>query len=331
MGLEPTRPKGQRILSPLRLPIPPLEQKNTWQNTREYLKCQYLNGNKINNFFVMRKNTILITVFLYLVNFNVWGQIDIAVSTSKKQYLPYEAVFITIKLTNNSGRIIDFGESDGTLDLEVKNYNGSLIEPKSKENFVKNLKIQPGTVQQLELKLNTFYDIYLVSKYSIYIRLNHKLFANYSLKNVSPAVFRVTNGVTELKKNFGVSLKKDGKATILPRSYSVISYSKNERRYISLKIEDENVVYTIQELGVFVRGLPLQHQIDAFSNIHLIFHIGGKTFKYIIFSADGEERQRRYLLATKEQYPILNLDNVTGSVNVLNDVPAREGLDFQLN
>ena len=67
---------------------------------------------------------------------------------------------------------------------------------------------------------------------------------------------------------------------------------------MSLKIEDKDFVYVIYELGVFVRGIPIQHKIDAFSNIHLIFHLGGKTFKYIVFSADGEQKQRRYLLGS---------------------------------
>ena len=38
-GLEPPRPCGQRILSPLRLPIPPQSQKSTpgcWLALREY-------------------------------------------------------------------------------------------------------------------------------------------------------------------------------------------------------------------------------------------------------------------------------------------------------
>ena len=34
MGLEPTRPIGQRILSPLRLPIPPLELINYFKEPK---------------------------------------------------------------------------------------------------------------------------------------------------------------------------------------------------------------------------------------------------------------------------------------------------------
>ena len=35
MGLEPTRPRGQRILSPLRLPIPPLELINYFKELKD--------------------------------------------------------------------------------------------------------------------------------------------------------------------------------------------------------------------------------------------------------------------------------------------------------
>ena len=35
MGLEPTRPIGQRILSPLRLPIPPLELINYFKEPKD--------------------------------------------------------------------------------------------------------------------------------------------------------------------------------------------------------------------------------------------------------------------------------------------------------
>ena len=35
VGLEPTRPCGQRILSPLRLPIPPLELNNDFKEQKD--------------------------------------------------------------------------------------------------------------------------------------------------------------------------------------------------------------------------------------------------------------------------------------------------------
>ena len=265
--------------------------------------------------------------------FSLYAQLDISVSTGKKQYLQYEAILLKINLTNNSGRVIDFGGKKGLINLQVNNQNNNSLQPLNGKpvNLASKLVLQPGTTQSLEVQLNQFFDISQVNKYSVYVKAKHQLFNEFSLRNKTPGTFKVSNGVSELRKNFGVSQKQAGKEVIKTRFYEILSFIKGSKRYMSLKIEDKRYVYAIQELGVLIRGIPIQHKVDSFSNIHLVFNIGAKVFKYVVFSADGEEMQRRYLLATQTTYPVLQVDKSTGAISLINDIPAKENIDFNLN
>ena len=185
----------------------------------------------------MNKNLIIVSLSICFGAISLFGQVDISVSTTKKQYLQYEAIFVEIKLTNTSGRSLSFADGSGTLSLQLFNSNGSPIIPLKEDiNLAENLVLQSGTTQSLEVKLNDFFDVSVTNKYNLYTKIKHPLFAGYSLKNSKPASFRVTGGVLELTKNFGISIKKkDGKESIVPRNYSILSYLRDQKTLYEFK------------------------------------------------------------------------------------------------
>ena len=53
VGLEPTRPIGQRILSPLRLPIPPLELNNDFKEQKDLFLYVFIITQKLVHYTIL--------------------------------------------------------------------------------------------------------------------------------------------------------------------------------------------------------------------------------------------------------------------------------------
>ena len=269
----------------------------------------------------MSKLKLFLLIIFTFVMVPIYSQVAMQLDISKKNFIQYENIFVTLKLRNLSSHPLVFGQNkqlSGKLQFIVRNENGERIKLRkgAKEDFLYGTILSPGKTTKLSLSLSQVYAINKPGKYRVKAVISHYQLSNaFASNSIS---FKVTNGVLVWDVIVGVPTTEAlaPKAKILKRTYALKSYFDGDNRVYCLIVSDRDYVYGIARIGIDIGGKIPEYLIDDYSRIHILVQEKNKRFRYYIFDSSCN-------LDRKEQYdgsksiPGLNIDDKTGEVDVL--------------
>jgi hypothetical protein len=163
-------------------------------------------------------------------------------------------------------------------------------------------------------------------RYKISASLTHPSLSGLAFETPEKLI-SINTGTRLKQKNFGVVDMKDS-SVIHPRSYDIISFKEQEGDVVCLKVYDKNWVYALMRLGPYVDGVKLNHDVDTFSNIHVLVQVKPRIFLHEVFSDTGTIKQFIVYRATFENVPIMTRDSKLGTIRIYGGEKLIEGEDY---
>jgi hypothetical protein len=208
------------------------------------------------------------------------AQVQVQFSQARNLYLQYEAIDLTIALTNvTDGPVVLAPDSDGKswLSFLAFDQNGSVV------NQVKNVEIgqinlAPGETKRVTINILPFYAIRSTGGFSVQ--------AVISIPGLTPVMtgklyFTIGKGET--------MWKHDAYNAGVKRTYSLVRFLDVTESNLYLRVEepDQNLVYSTVRLGKIVAFADPAVEFDALGNIHIVQVIGSRNYRYTEADANG--------------------------------------------
>lgn len=277
----------------------------------------------------MSKKFLSLLFFLFPV-IAVHAQLQIAVDFDKTRFIQHEPIDMTLQVINNSGTQLTFGKNKGKIEFmilsEVNKFT-TIVRP-FKEDFnpADGLILGAGETKKINIRINKYFPMSQDVKYRIIARISHTRLQN-AIQTKKPFEIEVAKGQEISTHIFGVTDIANPK-NVQTRKYSLLGFNVNNNEMYCLKVFDDKWVYALHRLGPKVNGVHPQHEIDSFSNIHVLIQLEPKVFMHSVFSPEGKKQQEVIYKASFDNIPYLDRDADLGKISVRDGLKAIEGVDY---
>jgi hypothetical protein len=212
------------------------------------------------------------------------AQLDISISLSRRNYILYEPIVLTVTLTNNAGRDLVLEDSDGKqwFNVQVSTIDGRMLSPYDPDYKLHPLQLPAGQTLQRSMDIGPLFPIR--DEGTIRVRANIYLADLDRFYESNYASFDLVDGRLMWRETVGVPGSQD------LRQVSLLTHELPDRLLLYARIRDENgpVIYTTQSLGrLLLSGNEPQHLFDSKNNLHVIQEAKPGAFLYTCVSLDG--------------------------------------------
>lgn len=259
------------------------------------------------------------------------AQLGIQLKTNQVRYVRYEPIQVTVTLFNYTGNSLFFGgrDSEGRLRLLVESNEGFHVPAFDEDvNPAADLSLGAGESKSLTLAINTMYNMQREGQYTVRAQIEHpRLDKNYRSE---ACIVAVAAGSEIWSREVGVP---DDQATtpIHVKKVSLRLFPDRNHDLYVLQVEDDNVVYGVVRLGSRITGTQPLCDVDAISNIHVLFMTRPRFFEYRVYDSSLQLKQSQFYAvdATTNASPSLQRDPEVGRVLVTGGRLALKGVDYE--
>ena len=279
------------------------------------------------------KHRIPLKLALLLVAFGSpfsLAQIAIGLRSDRTKYLRYEPVNLEVILRNYTGNTLVFGlnPKEGFLRFRIKRPDQRPVLPLGVErNPASGLILGAGETKTLTITINTLFDMKRPGIYEIRVVVGHPRLANDYLSDA--VTLEIREGTTLISRRIGIPTS-NSTASIQYRDVHFLLFHGDKGDIYCLRVEDAKNVYGVVRLGPHIAGVEPQMDVDAVSNIHVLFMTRPRLFVYRVYDYDLNLKEDRYF-ALDSTLPRLVRDPELGQVRVRGGRPAVEGVDYRLH
>jgi len=248
------------------------------------------------------------------------AQVDVAVVLDQDQFLPSETLPLAVRITNRSGQTLHLGADPDWLTFSVESEDGFIVVKNSDVPVLGEFDLGSSEVATKRVDLQPYFDLKRQGHYRITAMLRIKAWNKHYPS--PPKGFDVISGAELWSQDFGMPVPP-GVTNRAPeiRKYTLeeANYLRQQlRMYVMVGDQSGSRVFKISAIGPMVSFSRPEEQLDHFSNLHVIYQSGARTFTYSVVSPDGKIlRQDIYDYLDKR--PRLGLNDV-GEIAVIGGV-----------
>ncbi len=215
------------------------------------------------------------------------------------QYIAYEPVIASVKITNLAGRDVDLRDENGQrwFGFEVTAGEGRMIAPSKQAPEEAPLHIEAGKTVTRKINLAPAFPVHDYGPY--HVRAN-VYFADLNKYFYSPTkVFQVTDARAIWQKTVGVPEGLPGAGGT--RTYSLLSNRFPDHTSLYVRVEDKNsgVVYTTYSLGRIIAFDEPQTELDRMNQLHILHCAAPRSWAYSHIGLNGELLKRSTFMETR--------------------------------
>lgn len=215
------------------------------------------------------------------------AQIQVGLKFKRLQYVAHEPVLATVKITNLSGRDIDFHDqkSQQWFGFQINSGEGRLCAPLRQLVADPTLHVEAGKTVTRKINLTPVFPVHDLGAYHVRATV---YFADLDQFFYSPAkVFQVAEARPIWQGTIGVphGAPSAGEA----RTYSLLSYRLPDYTalYVRLANNDRSIVYTTYSLGRIVAYHEPQAALDHANQLHVLQCAAPRTWTYSRIDTNG--------------------------------------------
>jgi len=222
------------------------------------------------------------------------AQVSVQLALDQDQFLPHEAIRLTVKITNTSGEQLHLGADPDWLTFGVESPDEPVVGQNGDVPVVEPFDLESSQMATKHVNLEPYFQMDHAGRYKVTATLRIKQWAQ-AYKS-TPIHLDVIHGAELWSQAFGVMV-----ATNQPpeaRKYTLLraNYLREQLRlYLQVSSGDGVRVYKLAALGPLVSFNFPEEQVDRISQLHVLWQTGAQSFSYMIVGPDGEtESQEVY-------------------------------------
>ncbi|CAN5496436.1 hypothetical protein BH18VER1_BH18VER1_15920 [soil metagenome] len=269
------------------------------------------------------KTAIVLLAAFFIAN-AARAQIQVELKFSRLQYVAYEPVTATVKITNRAGREIELRDDDGQrwFGFEVTAGEGRFL-PRERDESEPPLRIESGETVTRKINITPLFPVQDLGPYHVRA---HVFFGDLKRFFYSQAkVFQVTDARPIWQRTVGIPDGMPGAGGI--RTYSLLSNRFSDHTKLYVRVEDKNTgaVYSTFPIGRVIAFDEPQAELDSGNTLHVLHCAAPRTWAYSQIGLNGEIIRRATFMETKKRPRLARTS--TGAVGVrggMLDTPAAQ-------
>ena len=238
---------------------------------------------------VIMKKLVLIAAVLF-AGFSATAQVKVEVHFDGEQFIANEPLIARVRIVNDSGTTLRFGETMDWLGFAVESMEGPYVRAlRPPKTMTEPFSVESSHTANVRVDLAPAFDLTKTGKYKVVATVKVPSFGT-SFASPSKNFFIVT-GTRRWEKQFGApSHIAPPDANGLPeiRKYMLIEAmsGKDTKFYVRVTDKFEGNIRVVP-IGTLVSFSKPEPQIDKWSNLHVLYQIGARAFTYFCVNPDG--------------------------------------------
>jgi hypothetical protein len=230
--------------------------------------------------------TFLVTVLALLAFFRVSAQVTVQITTDQDEFLPGEAVPLTVKITNRSGQLVHLGNDPAWLTFSVESADGLIVVKNAEVPVLDSLDLESSQMGILrQINIQPYFTLSQPGRYKVTATLRVKA---WGMQMTSPVkIFDVISGVKLWTTVFGLPTTS-GLPQMRKYSLEEANFLRDQLRlYVQVGDTEESQVFNVTALGPMVAFGQPEAKVDRLSRLHVLWQTGGRTFSSSVVNTDG--------------------------------------------
>jgi hypothetical protein len=248
----------------------------------------------------MKKMLASLGCLLVSITLGTGQGVTVDLTFDQEQYLAGETLIVKVRVTNFSGQVIELGNDDHWLALSVEDSRQFAVPRLGSAPVKGAFTLQPTQSGTRRVDISPYFEFNRVGRYFVTATVFLPQWS--SVIQSKAASFDIIGGNKIWEQDFGMPSSPEATgATPEIRRYALIqtTHSKTIKLYFRLTDQSEERIYRVFPLGSLVSFSNPVSRLDRFSNLHVLYQSGGRTFTYCLISPDG-------LLICRETYEPTN-------------------------
>jgi len=218
------------------------------------------------------------------------AQVTAEVTLEQEQFLGGEALPAAVRVTNRSGQTLQFGSDPDWLTFLVESRDGFIVVKNGEVPVLGEFTLESSKVATRHVDLAPYFALPRPGRYHVTATVRVKQWD--ATLTTKPTSFDIIQGAKLWSQDFGVPVAA-GVTNQLPevRKYTLqqANYLRTQLRlYLRLTDAAESKVIKVFSLWPMVSFSQPEPQLDKFSNLHLLYQNGARSFSYTVVTPDGD-------------------------------------------
>ena len=250
--------------------------------------------------------------------FSASAQVTVDVTLDQDQFLPGEALPVSVHVTNRSGRMVRLGTGDW-LTFYVQMSDGSIVSKKLDPPVEGEFFLETQEVGTKRVDLAPYFVINHMGSYRVTANVHIKDW-NQDISS-APKNFDIIEGAQIWSQTFGVPDMGAPNEPPPVRKYTLIqaNYLKDQLRlYLQVSDESGGNIFKVRAIGPMISFSQPETQLDRLNDLHVLFQSGATAFTSCVVDPKGN-------VVTRDTYdyigtrPHLTEDN-GGNISIVGGV-----------
>lgn len=229
------------------------------------------------------------------------AQVRVEVVLDQDQFLPGETLPVAVRIINRSGQTLRLGADPDWLTFSVESRDGAVVPKLADVPVAGEFKLDSSKVATKHVELDSYFSVLQPGRYEVVATVNIK---DWDEKISSmPKGFDIIHGTKLWEQEVGLP-KTSTPSSRIPEVRKYIlqraSYLRTQLRlYLRITDAASERVFRVVPIGPMLSFSQPEPQVDALSNLHVLYQDGPHTFSYTVFNPDGD-------LITRQSYEYVN-------------------------
>ncbi len=237
----------------------------------------------------MRNFSFILALFL---GSSCWliAQVTVDVVLDQEQFLRDESLPIKVRITNRSGQTLPIGKEADELTFSVESREGLIVSKLAEIPLEGTVSLDSSMQVTRRVDLMPFYDLSKPGRYTVTVSLKLKQWDKEFFSK--PKTFEIVGGSKIWEQEFGVPAVA-GDPEVRKYVLQQANYHKRPMLYVRVSDVNDNRVFKVLAAGPLVSFGRPEAQVDKWSNLHLLFQTGARSFIYDVITPQGDVTVRQ--------------------------------------
>lgn len=231
------------------------------------------------------------------------AQLRVTLNFEEDHFLQGEECLAKVIMENSSGQTLVLGRSREWLQFNITGKDGSVVRVRKPLEVEGEFTLPSAHRATKVVDLAEFFQLDRFGRFvvSAVVRVPEWGQAFDS----RPKNFDISRGVNLWEQPFGIPETPGGRPEIRKYIITQANRVKQLNLYIRITDESEGYTYKIFPLGGMLSFSKPEPQLDQWSNLHVLFQDGARTFRYSVVTPDGLMLSRQTWMYDGDSRPIL--------------------------
>jgi hypothetical protein len=232
-------------------------------------------------------NRLSLAVLGLLMASSAMAQLRVEISFEQETYLPKEPMNAVVRIYNSSGQTLVLGTNQQWLTFDVESADGSVVRQTRLPDIMGEFTLPSAHRAKKYVDLATAFDLSKFGRYYVTATVRIPEW-HESFTSSKHAVVGISTGVKLWEARFGLP-QPSGEGRPEIRKFQLVQANHLKELTLYLRITDETEAYTysIYPLGALIGFSKPEPQLDKWSNLHVLYQDGAKSFRYNVVMPDG--------------------------------------------